>query len=344
MKKILHVSDNFGGGLVTAMQGYVTNTPQHQHYLLAAKRAGYHDGMEWAKQFAGQYDLPSRALNAPMLIRKIYREIQPDWIHLHSSFAGLYGRIALLPRSKIIYTPHCYAFERRDIGLAARTLYFVMEQFLALGNGTVAAVSPREAELAQRMLIMPNIIMLPNVPVVPEAAFIRRKQHQRGERLKVAMVGRLSPQKDPGFYLATVKLAAEHKLPIDFIWLGGGDDHWASELGAVGVTVTGWLDHAAILDQLAGCDVYFHTAAWESGPLSVLEAAQLGLILLCRSIPAIDSLPVSPTIISPEAAVDMLGRIASNTQPAKFATINAILNDTYSIATQQAALADLYGT
>jgi glycosyltransferase involved in cell wall biosynthesis len=343
MKKILHVSDNFGGGLVTAMQGYLANSPQHQHYLLAAKRAGYHDSMEWAQQFVGQYHLPSSPLKGTLTLRKLYREIKPDWVHLHSSFAGLYGRIALLPRSKVIYTPHCYAFERRDINILMRGVYQIIEQLLAIGSGTTAAVSPREMELAQGMIAQQVTVMLPNIAVVPEAALMKRAQYERGDRLKIAMVGRLCPQKDPGFFLATVKESRRLKLPVDFLWLGGGDEVWQKRLSAIGVRVTGWLDHAKMLDEMAQCDVYFHTAAWESGPLSVLEAAQLGLIMVCRSIPAIDTLPIRPTIASPQAAAAMFAAILNHTAPIELGRINGILNEGYSVAAQTAALEDLYG-
>ncbi len=343
MKKILHISDNFGGGLVTALHGYVENTPQHRHYLLAAKRAGYHDAMEWAKRFAGQYQLPSSALKAPGVIRQIVKDIQPDWVHLHSSFAGGYGRLALLPRSQVIYTPHCYAFERHDISAPVRLAYRIVEELLALGNATVAAVSPREGELARRLIVSQRVVMLPNVPVVPEAAFAARRTYQQGDRLRVTMVGRLTPQKDPDFFIRVVKLTKAQSLPIDFIWLGGGDDNWATQLTDLGVTVTGWISHSEILERLAQCDVYLHTALWESGPLSVLEAAQLGLLLVCRGIPPIDTLPVRPNFQTEAEGVTMLAAIAGGTIPAGLMDINAVLNDRYSVTAQQAALKELYG-
>lgn len=343
MKKILHISDNFGGGLVTALHGYVENTPQHRHYLLAAKRAGYHDAMEWAKRFAGQYTLPSSVRQAPGVIRQLVKEIQPDWVHLHSSFAGGYGRMAFLPRRRVIYTPHCYAFERHDIGVPVRLAYLIVEQLLALGNATVAAVSPREGELARHMLVPQRIVMLPNVPVVPEAAFTARRNHQRGVRLRAAMVGRLTPQKDPDFFIRMVKLAQSQSLPIDFVWLGGGDDVWAKQLTDLNVTVTGWISHGEILERLAQCDVYCHTAAWESGPLSVLEAAQLGLLLVCRGIPPIDTLPVRPNFQTEAEGVAMLAAIAVGNVPAGLPAINAVLNDRYSVPAQRAALLELYG-
>lgn len=343
MKKILHISDNFGGGLVTALHGYVENTPQHQHFLLAAKRAGYHDAMEWAKRFAGQYVLPSSVRQAPGLIRQLVKEIQPDWVHLHSSFAGAYGRLAFLPRRQVIYTPHCYAFERHDIRSVVRLGYLLAEQVLAFGNATVAAVSPREAELAQRMLLPQRIVMLPNVPVIPHAAIAARQAYRRGERLRVAMVGRLTPQKDPDFFIRMVKFAQAQSLPIDFIWLGGGEDTWARQLSELGVMVTGWISHGEILERLAQCDVYCHTALWESGPLSVLEAAQLGLLLVCRGIPPIDTLPVRPNFQTEAEGVAMLSMIAERKIPAGLTEINATLNARYSVETQKAALLELYG-
>jgi glycosyltransferase involved in cell wall biosynthesis len=342
MAKILHVSDNFGGGLVTALHGYVENSRQHQHYLLAAKRAGYHDAMEWAKHFSGQYQLPSSFREAPAVIRALDAEIKPDWIHLHSSFAGAYGRLAFLPRRKIIYTPHCYAFERKDINPVIRAGYWLVEQLLAAGNAKVAAISPREDQLARAMLLPQQTVMLPNVPIIPEAAFTTRQAYQRGERLRVAMVGRLTPQKDPDYFIATVKLVKLRNLPIDFIWLGGGDDVWAKQLTDLGVTVTGWISHGEILERLAQCDVYFHTAAWESGPLSVLEAAQLGLMMVCRAIPAIDVLPVRPNVGSVLQAADVICGIAQGVIPEGLSAINGVLNQKYSLSTQQAALAELY--
>lgn len=342
MKKILHVSDNFGGGLVTAVQGYVASASQHQHYLLVARRAGYHDGMEWAKNLAGEFPLPSSVWQAPGVIRKYYAQLQPDWVHLHSSFAGAYGRLAFLPRHKIIYTPHCYAFERRDVRPLVRFAYWLAEQILAAGNATVAAASPHEAACARRMLLPQNTLLLPNVPVIPDTAFGVRRAYRRGTRLRIAMVGRLCPQKDPDFFIATVKAAQQQDLPVDFVWLGGGDDAWQSQLTQLGVEVSGWISHAEILQKLAQCDVYFHTALWESGPLSVLEAAQLGLMMVCRSIPAIAMLPVQPGVQTPAEAVAMFAALNRGAIPAGLTAINETLNGIYNFPAQRAALARLY--
>ena len=73
------------------------------------------------------------------------RRYQPDLIHLHSSWAGLLGRLVPLGRRKIVYTPHCYAFERRDLSQVVRIGLWLVEKILSRRNAGVFAVSPREA-------------------------------------------------------------------------------------------------------------------------------------------------------------------------------------------------------
>ena len=343
MKKILHVTESLGGGVATALRGYVRSAPQHQHYLLAAKRCGTHDKMEWLNSFAGHYELPRDFLPAVKTIRKVFAQIKPDWVHLHSSFAGGYGRLALLPRSKIIYTPHCYASERRDIGILQRAMCHLAEQILCLGSSVVAATSPREFELAERMAIAQHVVMMPNAAHLSDALIALRRDYRRGPKLKIVMVGRILPQKDPAFFLEAVTLARQQKLDAEFYWLGSGDAGWEKKLRAAGVHVSGWLDQDEVLRRMAQCDVYFHSAAWESCPLALLEAAALDMLLVCRRSPAIASLPVDPTVSSAQAAVDVFAQFSQNQDCAAFKQINAVLNAQYSAEIQSHALVDLYG-
>lgn len=343
MKKILHITESLGGGVAMALHGYVHNSPQHWHFLVAAARPGAHDKMEWLQKFAGHYDLPRRLVPAVKTLRKVYDDIKPDWVHLHSSFAGGYGRLALLPRRRIIYTPHCYAFERRDVGKLTRTFYWLTEQILSAGGSVTAACSPRELDLAQKMLFNHHTILLPNAPLLPEALKTRRRDYRRGERLRIVMVGRMTVQKDPAFFLEAVKLAAERNVPAEFHWLGGGDLVWERKLRDAGVQVSGWISHEEGLSRLALCDIYFHSAAWESCPISLLEASEIGLLLVCRDIPSIASLPVDPAVPSAKAAVDTFEQLARGEQWDLFQKINPVLNKNYNNDMQKEALIDLYG-
>ncbi|MBI1273552.1 MAG: glycosyltransferase [Alphaproteobacteria bacterium] len=345
MKKILHITESLGGGTATALFAYVRNAPQAEHHLLAAVRAGDDNGLAWKNTVAGLHTLP-RGLFAPVReIRRVYRQLQPDWIHLHSSFAGAWGRMSGLPRAKIIYTPHCYAFERRDITAPLRAAYFMIEQGLAFMGGTLAAVGPHEAALGRRMLARQRIVPLPNAVAVPPHLVQLRKTRQAKQvpPLRVAMVGRAAPQKDPGFFAATAALARHNNVRASFVWLGGGDTAAEAVLRDAGVEVSGWLSHADILTRLADCDLYYHTAAWEACPMSVLEAAQLDLPILARGIPALAALPVNETVNTPAAATEVIAMLAGGQGWEAFRQNALVLRANYNEEAQRQALAGLYG-
>jgi glycosyltransferase involved in cell wall biosynthesis len=57
-----------------------------------------------------------------------------------------------------------------------------------------------------------------------------------------------------------------------------------------GVEVTGWTAPEAAAQRVASAQLYLHSAAWEGGPLSTIEAATLGTPVLARDIPSMSSL------------------------------------------------------
>src|SRR5688572_1796556 len=52
----------------------------------------------------------SAQVRAVRALRRLCRERSPDVIHLHSSFAGLVGALAVAHMAPTVYTPHGYAF------------------------------------------------------------------------------------------------------------------------------------------------------------------------------------------------------------------------------------------
>jgi glycosyltransferase involved in cell wall biosynthesis len=115
-------------------------------------------------------------------------------------------------------------------------------------------------------------------------------------------MGRISAQKSPGFFRSAASLSQQLGLPIDWMWVGGGDPEDEQALREAGVLVTGWSSRSAALGWLSTADVYVHTAAWEA-PMSVLEAAALNLPILARRSAALEALGLEPLYDTPEAIV-----------------------------------------
>lgn len=292
-KRVLHISEAFGGGVATAVIGYARASPEFDHYLLCHVRSesfSYSDDLSVFQDFLV---LPANAVSEYVKIRSIVRGVQPDVVHVHSSIAGLAARLALrrTPDRTMVYTPHCYAFERRDKSRAWRAAVWLIEWSLAWRTDVLAGCS--RWETAHGPSIRPGIrrARLPQVTVSSEtvsratvAGPVQSSAPPRSAPPQVAMSGRICPQKDPRFFLDVVRRLREDGIEFEAVWIGDGESDLKQELVSEGVRVTGWLSWAESLGAVDQAAVYLHTAAWEGYPLSVLEAVYRGLPVVARRI------------------------------------------------------------
>ena len=302
---VLHVVEALGSGIATALEDYVRSTPDHRHTVLAYRRPSAQTGDDLERLALRVLRLPEGRLAQIRTVRHWVRTLRPDVVHAHSTYAGVYVRLfARPPVGSMVYTPHAYPFERRDVPAIVRGIYWVVEAALSLGGGCVAAVGPREAELAARLPGRQAVVHLPNIvrdlrprPSGPPG--------QAGSRagLRLAMLGRISPQKGPDFFGRAARLSQARGLPIEWTWVGGGRPEEERTLREAGALVTGWLPRQEALDHLATADAYAHTAAWEGFPVSVLEAAALDLPIVARRIPALEAFEGPALCDTPEELV-----------------------------------------
>jgi glycosyltransferase involved in cell wall biosynthesis len=283
---VLHVAESFAAGVRTAMLEYIRSTPMIEHIVVGADRGEplpeNPDGYRFIAMVEGQ-------LARIRQVRELCRTLEPTVVHAHSSFAGLYVRVAS-GRVPVVYTPHCFGFERTDLRHSARGALWVIERVLALRTAEVAACSPREAQLARRMGM--NVTSVPNVGRFEGLDLEHSTRGSAGRVPKVSFVGRISAQKDPKFAAETVREFRElHVGQVDFEWIGDGPQEACAGLERAGIRVTGWLSGEQVTAELSGSSVYVHTAAWEGFPMAVLEASQLGLPIVARDIPALDQMP-----------------------------------------------------
>jgi glycosyltransferase involved in cell wall biosynthesis len=343
---VLHVVEALGSGIATALEDYVRSTPQHTHTVLGYRRRWAQTGDQLERLAARVLPLPEGRLAQVRAVRHWLRVLDPDVVHAHSTYAGVYVRLfARQAGAAPVYTPHAYPFERRDVPAAVRSLYWLVEAGLSLGGGCVAAVGPHEAELAARLPGRQAIIQLPNVvrgltPRPPGAS--GQAEAEPRSVLQLAMVGRISPQKGWEFFAEAVRLSRGFGLPLRWTWVGGGAPEQEAALRNAGARVTGWLPRQAALDRLAAADVYVHTAAWEGFPVSVLEAAALGLPIVARRIAALQALRVPRLYDTPVALVGAARSLLDRRVRDALAGQSRLLVERHQPAAQRAALERAY--
>jgi glycosyltransferase involved in cell wall biosynthesis len=245
----------------------------------------------------------------------------------------------VLPRwARIVYSPHCFGFERRDLGPVARFAVRAIEEALAPLHDGIAAIGAHEAALARGLKLNRRTWVVPNsVSIEPPPVANARTDG----RLCIGMVGRTAPQKGVDFFIESVRRLPPERFRA--LWIGGGDEAGQRALRAAGIEVTGWVPRAEVLARLATeVDLYLHTARWEGTPITLLEAAALGLPIVCRDIEHLRDVPLGARVRSPEAAAAAVVRLGDPAERARAQVANARILAQFSPQHTRAALLAAY--
>jgi glycosyltransferase involved in cell wall biosynthesis len=332
--RILHVTECSSGGVPRAIETMVRNSDGHEHHVLWTAPAG-------ASKFAGFSsisELPHGPISRIRAVRNAIATIEPDVVHAHSSFAGVYTRI-LPSRVPVIYQPHCYKFDDTSTSPVSRTIYRVAERALARQTDTVVVLSAHEDQLASELRSNTRRHFVPNVATV----------EQQGDRWisftrtnDVAMIGRLSSQKDPDYFIRVARDVVARRPETRFTWIGGGDGVDVERMQRAGVRVTGWLGEQALRAELAKPIIYFHSARYEGFPLSVLDAAAYQHPIVVRRIPAFDNANLLQVSTVEEAARTLVEVLDGGPSRALANEGSRSIAETMNPAVQRAALYELY--
>jgi glycosyltransferase involved in cell wall biosynthesis len=313
---VLHATEALGGGITSSILQLVASTSGMQHHLVYVAREAHETGAELGNHFASL----SRAtdlIDLSARLRDLSATLRPDVLHLHSSWAGLVGRMRPPRGPALAYSPHSYFFERVDRPRLVRAVAWALEWILARRGHATICVSPYEQQLARRLgspaAYMPNTIA-PASSETPEptaSKVDRPDPHtQRHDGITILTMGRVAPQKDPAFFAQVVQCVRRQRPGIRWVWVGDGDARYRRPLEERGVEITGWLPRQQAMRRLREADLYLHTAAWEGSPMSLLEAATLDVPVLARSIPALTSLGYPEGLTTPtDVAGAVLARL-----------------------------------
>ncbi|MGP8306063.1 glycosyltransferase [Vibrio sp. YIC-376] len=342
MKKVLHITESFGGGVQTALYSYVhsSRNEPYSHFLVARARQNDLTNDSNHNVFVETRWVEGGLLQFMRDANQAIAKIKPDIVHLHSSKAGFLGRFLKLNNALLVYTPHCYAFEREDISGLAQQLYKTLEKVKLNKIDVVAGCSQRECDLAisigaKRAELLNNYVSYQTE---------EREAINQYVALKVVVLGRVAPQKDPQFLISTLShldlVGLNRQLEIK--WIGGGDRDLELRLKDAGVQVTGMLPRDEVVKQLKASDIYLHTAAWEGMPLTILEAAKLHLPMVIRSIGATKDLNYPFLAQTPEDMAKHMTHCINHYSDIDFYQYTTELNETFSEEKQRLALNSIY--
>lgn len=150
---------------------------------------------------------PVNELKTIIEFRNLYKEFKPDIIHLHSSKAGLLGRLSF-PKAKIVYTVHGFDSIRK-----AHRVFLPLEKALQRRCASIVAVSRYDYANLLQEGIRNNVSYIHNgVPQQPQEKAFSEIPYEK----KVLSIARMAPPKRFDLFIAV----AEKHPDIGFIWIG----------------------------------------------------------------------------------------------------------------------------
>lgn len=280
--RVMHVSEAFCGGVQVAINYWARETGGLEHIVAEVERLDAQTG-DVAGNVTQMY-LAGGHLKRMWQLSVLVHLARPDVIHAHSSLAGVYVRLnPLIHGTPIVYSPHCFAFERTDIGKVRRAAFWAAECIMSLRTSSFVTVSEREARLCCRFLFRRPARSLP----VLGAGAVRPIPRQRRSGHRIVAVGRIAPQKDPGFMAAAARKVLEAVPDVEFVWVGDGDPDLKECLTSAGMHVLGWRTREETLAILDQADVFVHSAAWEGSPVVIEEALAASKPIVARRLPVL---------------------------------------------------------
>jgi glycosyltransferase involved in cell wall biosynthesis len=293
--RVLHVSEAFGGGvleMITTLSGRLDAAGYEVGVAYGRRpetpddvRARIAPGVEvwplgWERRTVGSQ------LRAWRRLRRLVAEWKPDVVHLHSSFAGLAGALALGGDVPTIYTPHGYSFTMGDQNGLGRFAFRTAERLTARRATLVGTVSESEAATARQIAPADKVRVvrngIPELDGLPEEGPLPR----RSGKPRAIALGRITAQHLPQ---ESARLLAAVADLAEVEWVGGGGrgDVPISVVTDLGVPVSGWVARDEAMARLEGATVLLHWTGWDGQPLSVLEAMAKDVIVIGHDIDAV---------------------------------------------------------
>lgn len=316
--RVLHITESFGSGVATAIEGYVSALPEVTSVVCGAYRQAA-DASD-RKLSCDFIELPHSRAKQMQRIRGVVSGVDPDVVHVHSSWAGAYTRLPILRRAlgdrHVVYTPHAFAFERLDISGPTSALFTVAERLCSANTDSLAVSSLFEVTLAIRLGLRPPVVYLPyRLPRKDERIEGNYGSSDAADSSMVLGVGRLAPQKGIDFFIQAKRSFDLHGTSgraVRWVWAGDGEAGLRSALEDAGIQVTGWLSRDDTLAYVRSATVYLHSAEWEGFPLTILEAARENTPMVVRRIPAVSGMGLEACLIAkPDEMGDRVHRLLS---------------------------------
>lgn len=219
---------------------------------------------------------PLNELQTISSFKKLYNRYRPDLIHLHSSKAGILGRLAF-PKRKIVYTVHGFD----SIRIAYRK-FLPLERLLQYRCSAIVGVSKYDEKNLLQEGITHNVRTIYNGISQPKKLDDNPFTGINRRKGIVLCIARLSPQKKHSLFIEVAK-----RLPDKtFIWIG--NQNRPNFEYPENVLFLGNIPNAGA--YICFANLFFLPSNYEGLPIVIIEALASGVPVVASSVGGVTEL------------------------------------------------------
>ena len=296
-KKILYiVTKSDLGGVTKYLLEIVTHLPQdYEPFFIMSKEGYFSEELKKIGLEKNVFFVPmtnsildiAQHIKSNLETLKIIYKIKPDIIHCNSTTGGIVGRICgALTFTPVIFTAHGWAFTD-GISKGKQRFYKILETLLACITKKIICVSEYDRQIALK--VMPffknKLITIHNgISDIPDE--FKKKEFSK-DKLKIVMISRFCPQKDPYTLINAVNQLNKEGLNIELDLYGYGQElqqvlDLIPSCNCPNIQYKGEIfDVTPILKDY---DVYSLITNWEGLPIGIIEAMRAGLPILVSNV------------------------------------------------------------
>lgn len=224
---------------------------------------------------------PIQDIQSMIKLRKLLKKLNPQIIHIHSSKAGILGRIAALGMgSKVIYNAHGWAFNMK-VSKKKQWVYSKAEKLLSCTTDKIINISVDEYKTAlaegiseKKMIVIKNAIEIDSIKDYDKKSIFEELNIPE-EAYVIGICGRIAEQKSPEIFIEVCSKMMETIPKAYFLMIGEGelrkDTMALAQVKGIEdrLRITGWTNEPN--QYISILDVALLTSKWEGFGLVLLQ-------------------------------------------------------------------------
>ena len=219
-------------------------------------------------------------------IRSLIRRVRPDLVHLHSSKAGLLGRLAAWrEQTPAVFTAHGWAFTD-GVSWKRKMVALPMERIASYITTKIITVSEYDMRIAVSRKIAPKEKIQVIWNGMPDSD--ERANLEISNPITIIMVARFAEQKDHNLLLQAVSGIKKYQWRLLLVGEGPNMENvkrLTNKLGIGDRTVfVGAKEPIEVQRLMSNSQLFVLASKWEGLPLVIIEAMRAGLPVVATKV------------------------------------------------------------